>query len=631
MTNATDPVPVGRLEPGAKIADRYVVQRPPGEGGMGAVYLVVDELLNERVALKLAVRGVRDAGLAQRREVSLARRVTHPNVARVFDLGLHDDALYITMEHVPGASLRQRLRAGPLPVDDVLALGAQVASALAAAHDAGVVHLDLKPDNVIVVDGAVPRAVLVDFGISRLRGERATGSGTYDYMAPEQLGQEALGGAVDVYALGLLLYELVSGARPFDGGREGILRRLTHKPPLLQGVPPTLASLVDACLAIRAADRPDMRTVERALARGNGAAPTTPSSSSPTSSSSVTLPTDVGLRLARARSALTVGGNEMSVLPELDAIVASHPNLDVAVATHALALVRAWNNALASDDIADRAVAAVSAAIAVAPHLADAHLADALVADAGGDFAYAVRALRRALTRDPLHAFSHEILGFLEVEGGVADTKRLELAHALDPAHRASAVHVARELMFAGKDDEALAMLDELDAGGRTGESNLLRMRHALWRNDRDRARKLADQLTDDKRPISTSVRVVCRAIAGDIDVDAVRGLLDQLLTLPTTPKRRAFLHLVFVELVASVDVDAACEHLLECARLPLGDLRWLDACPALAPLRARPEFAIARATMQVRVDAAFGAAASGTAAAVHVGDTTVDVRTLAR
>jgi tetratricopeptide (TPR) repeat protein len=628
MPTVTSPFPAGRLEQGARFAGRYLVQSALGEGGMGSVYLVLDELLNERVALKIAAHGVRDEGLAQRREVSLARRVTHPHVARVFDLGVHDGVLYITMEHVPGTSLRKRLRAGALPVHEVVTLGAQIASALAAAHDAGVVHLDLKPDNVIVVDGAVPRAVLVDFGISRTLGERGTGAGTRHYMAPEQLGNEALGGAVDVYALGLLLHELATGTRAFDVERDGLLRRLVSKPPLLVDVPPTLASLIDTCLSIRAADRPEMRVVERALAREGGASPST-TTLSPSSPSSTDLPTDVGLRLARARAALAVGGDELRVLPELEAIVAAHPTLDIAIATHALALVRAWNNALASDDIADRAVAAVSQAIALAPHLADTHLADALVADAAGDFAYAVRALRRALARDPLHAFSHEILGFLEVEAGVADTKRLELAHALDPTHRASIVEVARELIFAGKDDQALALLDELDAAGVTHESRLLRMRHALWHRDRARAQALIAAIADDDSPIAASVRVVCRAIVGDVDVDAVRALLDTLLSLPTTPKRRAFLHLVFVEVLADVDVEAACEHLLECARLPLADLRWLDACPALAPLRATPAFAVARATLVSRRDAAFGVVDGARVVAVDEA-TTVDVRTVA-
>lgn len=615
-----------RLAEGERFAGRYVVERALGEGGMGAVYLVRDELLQERVALKLALSGVRDREPTLRREASLARRVTHPGVARVFDLGVHDDVFYLTMEYVPGRSLRRRIRAGALSADEVATLGAQIASALAAAHDAAVVHLDLKPENVVIAEGAVPRAVLVDFGISRRFGERNDGTGTLDYMAPEQLNDGALGGAVDVYALGLLLFELATGERAFGGAPAELLRRLTEKPPLLTEVPAPLASLIDACVEPRPAERPTMRIVENTLARQLRGASLSSSPSPSSSSASTPLPTAVGLRLARARAVLAVGRDELRVVDELEEIIAHHPTLDVAIAVHALALVRAWNNALASDDIADRAVAAVSRAIALAPHLADTHVADALVAAAGGDLAYAVRALRRGLARDPLHAFSHEILGLLEVEAGVADCQRLRLAHALDAAQRAGLAHVAREKMFAGEDAIALDLLDEIDADGRTCESNLLRMRHAIWHRDGTRARELAGALADDATPVGTSIRLVCEAIAGQADLKAMRGLLETLLRLPITPLRRAYMHMVFVEIAVASDVDVAAEHLLHCAQLPLGDLRWLETCPVLEPLRDRPEFVVARAAVKARCDAAFGRTADPVAA--NTADGVADDRT---
>lgn len=614
MSNGEDEFhlsPPSRLTPGQSFADRYLVERSLGEGGMGAVYLVVDELLRERVALKLARGGARNHEAALRREVSLARRVTHPGVARVFELGVDNDVLYITMEFVPGKSLRQRLREGALPAKDVVEFGVQIASALATAHDAAVVHLDLKPDNILLVEDAVPRVVLVDFGISRRLGERARGAGTLSYMAPEQLGDGALGGAADVYALGLVLFELASGIRPFGDTPDALLRRLTEKPPLLTGVPAPLSSLIDACLEPRPADRPTMRVVEQTLARHAPGASSSFGQELRTSAGLPSLSTTVGLRLARARAALATGGDELRVLPELEDIATKNPTLDVAVATYALALVRAWNNALASDDVADRAVVAVSHAVAVAPHLADTHCADALIAEAGGDLAYAVRALRRALARDPLHAFSHEILGFIEIEAGVTDGQRLQMAHALDNAHRAGLVHIAREQFFAGDDAAGLALLEQVEAAGRSREAQLLRMRHAIWRRDRVRAQALADMLSDDQTPIGASIRAVSAAIAAGSDIDELRSLLETLLALPTSPARRAFLHVVFVEIMASVDADEACEHLLRGTRLPFGDLRWLDACPALAGLRGRPEFIVSRAAVQARCDAAFGNANS--------------------
>jgi hypothetical protein len=172
------------LADGDRFAGRYRIRSHLGDGGMGAVFLADDELLGEGVALKVAARAGADhasdddadnaSRQRQRREVSLARRVTHPNVARVFDLGVDDGRLDITMEHVLGTSLCGRLRSGPLPIDDVASIGHQVASALAAAHDAGVVHLDLKPDNVVVVDG-VGGLLAPDFVAQTLSGHDVSG------------------------------------------------------------------------------------------------------------------------------------------------------------------------------------------------------------------------------------------------------------------------------------------------------------------------------------------------------------------------------------------------------------------------------------------------------------------------
>jgi hypothetical protein len=191
-----------RLVTGARFAGRYVVERHLGQGGMGSVYAVRDELLHEAVALKLAssTLGERVAMESLRREVSLARRVTHPNVARVYDLGTDQGRLSMTLELVDGVSLARRLRAGALPPSEVVWMGHQLASALASAHAAGVLHLDLKPGNVMVAHGQELRIAVVDSGIAQAIGARADGTGTLEYMAPEQLLAEALGGAADVYA-----------------------------------------------------------------------------------------------------------------------------------------------------------------------------------------------------------------------------------------------------------------------------------------------------------------------------------------------------------------------------------------------------------------------------------------------
>lgn len=618
------------LVDGSLFAGRYRVRDRLGDGGMGTVYLVVDELLGEGVALKVALESALESALdtdvdegvaerhrdAQRREVTLARRVTHPHVARVYDLGVHEGLRYITMEHVPGTSLRRRLRDGPMAAATVTAIGHQIASALAAAHDAGVVHLDLKPDNVVVVDGVVPRAVLLDFGVSRALGERATGEGTLDFMAPEQLGDEVIGGAADVYALGLVLFELVTGQRAFVGETPmaRAIARLTHKPAILgEPVPPALSSLIDACLCRHPADRPSANTVERELARtlaDGGALPgvrTVRDAIAPVDLG--VLPADLGLRLANARAALAWVGAERDAVAVADEVLLEAPSLDVAIALRALALVRAWGFTNAHDNVADRAIVAVSDAIARASHLADSHVADALIADGGGDIAYAVRALRRALARDPLNAFAHEALGRLEIEAGVGGAQRVRVAHALDAGHVGGIICLAREHFLRGNDADGEALIKvALQNRQRSRELNMLRWRLALWRNDRGIAADLLTQIPDDSFPITQAFRLLTGHVLGTASLEACVAAATGLLKLPTSPKRHAFFHQLLAELLARTDPRAAVGHVLSAAQLPLADLRWLDACPTLEAIRDEPGFRIARATVQHRLDEVFGA-----------------------
>jgi tetratricopeptide (TPR) repeat protein len=227
------------------IAGRYRVIRFLAEGGMGEVYECEDRLLGEAVALKtIRPEIANDASIIERfrREIQLARRVTHPNVCRIFDVGIHRrsaddggpeiDLAFLTMELLPGQTLAERLRAvRPMPRPEALAIITQVAGALAAAHDAGVVHRDFKPQNVILVpstrEGGAFRAVVTDFGLARGRvpdprgADNVTGAGgivgSPAYMAPEQVEGGDVGPAADLYALGVVLYEMVTGVLPYVG------------------------------------------------------------------------------------------------------------------------------------------------------------------------------------------------------------------------------------------------------------------------------------------------------------------------------------------------------------------------------------------------------------------------------
>src|SRR5215210_2103948 len=246
-TLPTAPRPSGEpaFAPGERIAERYRVVRFLARGGMGEVYEVEDQELRERVALKTVRGDVSRDNLAIerfRREIQLARKVTHPNVCRIFDLAFHGGGILLTMELLEGETLAQRLRrAGPMSTEEALPVARQIADALHAAHQAGIVHRDLKPGNVVLTEHrGTARAVVTDFGLARLEsGEdamtltaHAAVVGTPAYLAPEQVEGKEITGAVDIYALGIVLYEMLTGTVPFvgDTALSVAVRRLQEKP-----------------------------------------------------------------------------------------------------------------------------------------------------------------------------------------------------------------------------------------------------------------------------------------------------------------------------------------------------------------------------------------------------------------
>jgi len=214
------------LQIGQVLDNRYRIDRLIGRGGMGAVYLAHDEVLDELVALKVvsAAHSHDPAESADRfrREASAARRIMSPNVIRIHDLGqTRSGLLYISMEHFAGRTLAEVMQTrGPLPLGELRDIIGQVCDGLAAAHDAGVIHRDLKPHNVLVGER---RAVkIIDFGLAKstfLRGMTATGliMGTPHYMSPEQVKGIDVDAASDIYALGALTFHAATGQPPFDG------------------------------------------------------------------------------------------------------------------------------------------------------------------------------------------------------------------------------------------------------------------------------------------------------------------------------------------------------------------------------------------------------------------------------
>src|ERR1035437_5873099 len=210
----------GRFLPGRLVASRYRIIALLGKGGMGEVYRADDLTLGQPVALKfLPDEAARDESLVERfkNEVRIARRVSHPNVCRVYDVGDMEGHTFFTMEYVDGEDLASLLRRiGRLPEDKALDIARQLCAGLAAAHTKGVLHRDLKPAN-IMLDGR-GQVVITDFGLAALTDQvpgAEVRSGTPAYMAPEQLAGKEVSTRSDIYSLGLVLYEVFTGKRAF--------------------------------------------------------------------------------------------------------------------------------------------------------------------------------------------------------------------------------------------------------------------------------------------------------------------------------------------------------------------------------------------------------------------------------
>jgi serine/threonine protein kinase/sugar lactone lactonase YvrE len=260
------------LAAGAQIG-HYKILSLLGTGGMGEIYLAEDSILGRQVALKILYESLVDASVRFKqlqREARAASAISHPNVAHVYEIGEADGHNYIAMEYVRGESLREHLKGGRLREEEAVSIAAQVASALAAAHEAGVVHRDIKPENVMLLpDGHVK---VLDFGLAKLVGlseldqrspehEGATNEsvpglimGTIHYMSPEQVCGKALDARTDLWSLGVVLYEMVTGRKPFTGRNrvevaEAILHQEPQPPDAIEGAQPKVSRQLSQILS----------------------------------------------------------------------------------------------------------------------------------------------------------------------------------------------------------------------------------------------------------------------------------------------------------------------------------------------------------------------------------------------
>ena len=267
---------------------RYEILDEIGQGAMGTVYRARDPLIERTVAIKtvsivqLQMEGA-DAESRFLREAQSAGRLSHPNIVTIYDVGEADGLAYIAMEYLPGRTLRDLMNKGPMPLDLALDTAMQMAEALAFAHEHGVIHRDIKPANVIVT-GQSGRIKLTDFGIAHLVNSDHTQTGQMlgspRYMSPEQAMGREVDGRSDIFSLGAVLYEMLTGHYAFDGDSlPTIVYRVISEAPVAAStlrpqLPAGVASLLAHMLNKRPEARPDARTLVSAFhALASAAAP----------------------------------------------------------------------------------------------------------------------------------------------------------------------------------------------------------------------------------------------------------------------------------------------------------------------------------------------------------------------
>ena len=257
--------PTDQLE---TVGGRYRLGERLGEGGMGEVFVAHDLRLEREVALKLLRADLaRQDGMRERvmAEARLAARLTHPHVVGVLDTGEHEGRPFVVMERLSGRTLRDELQGGPMPAERARDVGLQVLRALAAAHELGIVHRDVKPGNVL--DAGVGTWKVADFGIAKWihADETLTGTGELlgspSYLAPERIAGAQAGPASDLYAVGVLLYEALCGRRPFEGddpfALADAIREGRYDPPaaVAPDADPSIAAVIERAMRLDPADR----------------------------------------------------------------------------------------------------------------------------------------------------------------------------------------------------------------------------------------------------------------------------------------------------------------------------------------------------------------------------------------
>jgi serine/threonine protein kinase len=250
----------GELAPGSVLAGKYRILEVAGRGGMGIVYKAEDTKLHRPVALKFLPPGLVTSQESRERfllEARAAAALSHPNICTIHEIHDQEERPFIEMEYIEGRSLRERVKEHPLGAGAAVEVAIQVAEALEEAHQKGIVHRDIKSANIMVTQKG--QAKVMDFGLAKVKGEslhtrEGTTLGTVAYMSPEQAQGQAVDHRTDVWSLGVVLYEMLSGRLPFTGERDtSMLYSIVHAEPkplkeVQPGVPAELSQIVSRAL-----------------------------------------------------------------------------------------------------------------------------------------------------------------------------------------------------------------------------------------------------------------------------------------------------------------------------------------------------------------------------------------------
>jgi tetratricopeptide (TPR) repeat protein/predicted Ser/Thr protein kinase len=460
----------------------YQLLEEIGAGGMGVVYRARDERLERDVAVKVLPAGALDetARARFRREALALSRLSHPHIGTIHDFGSESGTDFLVMELVRGRTLRERLREGSLPVEEVAEIGIAVAEALEEAHEQGVVHRDLKPENVLITSKGWVK--VLDFGLAALRSSSAASvttetltamnvlTGTLPYMAPEQLLGKKADARTDLYAVGVLLYELATGVRPFDAEvQAALIGEILHKKAAAPssrrtGVPLWLDGVVMRCLEKEAAGRFESAAeLKEALKAGvrvgyqaGGAVPAAvtvaPSSGAPSSAPSAVPVTPA--------SGFPHGMGSQAVNPEAyDAVLRGRQIIGRRTEESMRRGIEYLRRAIELDPMYPPAYAGLATAYDLMGFFAMAAPADC--------FPRARIAAERAITLDPNWAPAHSALAYVhlyydrDVAKAEAGFKR---AIELDPQYSIGHLWYSNLLLFQARNDEAYESISRAQA-----------------------------------------------------------------------------------------------------------------------------------------------------------------------